>query len=196
MTKSSITPIPLIFRPLTPSRWDDFERLFGQRGACGGCWCMFWRLKHATFESQKGNGNRKSMKSLVTSGTVPGILAYHKKEPVGWCSVGPRTDFVRLETSRIFKPVDDREVWSITCLFIEKSYRRRGVSGQLLKAAAEFAAKKGAAIIEGYPFEPKQDKMPDPFVWTGLASAYLEQGFVEVARRSPTRPIMRYFVNR
>jgi GNAT superfamily N-acetyltransferase len=127
---------------------------------------------------------------------VPGIIAYHRKEPVGWCSVGPRTDFIRLENSRIFKPVDDKEVWSITCLFIDKTHRRHGISTQLLKAAVDYAAKKGANIVEGYPFEPKKGKMPDPFVWTGLASAYFEQGFVEVARRSPTRPIVRYLINR
>lgn len=192
MTENGQYPIPLTFKPLTAARWDDFEKLFGQRGACGGCWCMLWRLEHARFERQKGAKNKQAMKRLVKSGLVPGILAYHKKEPVGWCSVGPRKDFIRLEKSRILKPVDDREVWSITCLFIAKEYRNRGVSRGLIDAAVKHAARKGAGIIEGYPFEPKKGKQPDPFVWTGLASAYFAAGFKEVARRSPTRPIVRF----
>ncbi len=153
---------------------------------------MFWRLKNAEFVRQKGDGNKQAMRRLIQAGTVPGILAYNKKEPVGWCSVGPRSDFVRLENSRILKEVDGQEVWSITCLFIAKEYRRSGVSSQLLKEAARFAAKKGAKIVEGYPFDPKKDKMPDPFVWTGLFKTYLKVGFVEVARRSPTRPMVRF----
>ncbi|UCD65029.1 MAG: GNAT family N-acetyltransferase [Candidatus Zixiibacteriota bacterium] len=181
------------FRPLTPARWRDFVKLFGERGACGGCWCMHWRLRHADFERNKGAGNKRAMKKLVDSRTVPGLIAYHAKEPVGWCSVGPRNDFVRLETSRIFKPVDDQPVWCINCLFIAREYRRKGVSQKLIEAAVKYAARQGASIIEGYPFEPKSGSMPDPFVWTGLVSTYRRAGFVEVARRSPTRPIMRYY---
>jgi GNAT superfamily N-acetyltransferase len=152
---------------------------------------MLWRLEHARFERQKGAKNKQAMRRLVQSGKVPGILAYDKNEPVGWCSVGPRKDFIRLEKSRILKPVDDREVWSITCLFIAKEYRNRGVSGGLIEAAVKYAGSKGARIVEGYPFEPREGKQPDPFVWTGLASAYFAVGFKEVARRSPTRPIVR-----
>ncbi len=194
MTTKRQISIRLTFRPLTADRWGDFEKLFGKRGACGGCWCMLWRLEHARFESQKGTRNKQAMKRLVQSGKTPGILAYDKKEPVGWCSVGPRKDFIRLEKSRILKPVDDSEVWSITCLFIAKEYRNRGVSRGLIEAAVKYAAKRKAKIVEGYPFEPKQGKQPDPFVWTGLVSAYLAAGFTEVARRSPTRPIVRFSI--
>ena len=192
MPEPKTPDISLTFKPLTKSRQADFEKLFGERGACGGCWCMLWRLKNAQFERQKGNQNKQAMKRLIQSGRVPGILAYDKKEPVGWCSVGPRSDFIRLENSKVLKKVDDQDVWSITCLFITKEYRRSGVSGRLLEEAAHYASKKGAKIVEGYPFDPKKEKMPDPFVWTGLFKTYRKVGFVEVARRSPTRPIVRF----
>ena len=151
---------------------------------------MHWRMLHAEFERQKGNGNKRAMKKLVDSGKVPGILAYLKKEPVGWCSIGPRKEFVRFEKSRIFKPVDDQEVWSLNCLFVAREHRRSGVSRHLIEAAVAHAARKGAKIVEAYPFEPNKGSQPDPFVWTGLASSYFEAGFKEVARRSPTRPIV------
>ena len=184
----------LTFHALTPERWTDFERLFGARGACGGCWCMWWRLKRSEFERMKGAGNKKAMKAIVDSGEVPGLIAYLDNEPVGWCSVGPRNRFSALERSRILKRVDDRPVWSVVCFFIARPFRRQGVSAALLRAAVEYVRENGGEVLEGYPVEPKKNEMPDAFAWPGLAAAFVKAGFVEVARRSETRPIMRYEV--
>jgi GNAT superfamily N-acetyltransferase len=184
----------LKFKPLTPGQWADFEDLFGKRGACGGCWCMWFRLTHREFEARKGDANRKAMKALIKSGTIPGILAFYDGNAVGWCSVAPREDYPRLTTSRILKPVDERPVWSVVCLFVAKRYRRTGVSTQLLRAAVDHVRKRGGRILEGYPVEPKKDKTPDAFAFHGLASAFLDAGFKEVARRSEHRPIMRYVI--
>ena len=179
-------------KPLTPERWVDLERLFGKTGACGGCWCMWWRLSHAEFERKKGESNKRAFRQIVQSGDVPGLVAYRGQAPVGWCAVQPREVFPRLDRSRILKRFDDQPVWSVVCLFTAKEHRRSGVSRALLEAAVKHAKSRGARIIEGYPVDPKQGKMPDAFAWTGLASSFTAAGFVEVARRSPTRPIMRY----
>lgn len=153
---------------------------------------MFWRLPRKQFDAGKGAGNKRALKRLVSTGREPGLIAYLKREPVGWCALAPRQEYVVLERSRILKPVDDQPVWSVSCLFIKKGYRRRGVSTLLLRAALEFAAKQGARIVEGYPVEPSMEKMPDPFLWHGIPSAFLRAGFREVERRSRTRPIMRF----
>lgn len=182
----------IAIHPATRERWLDFENLFGAKGACGGCWCMLWRLKRAQFEAGKGEKNRRAMQAVIKSEKVPGLLAYAGDKQVGWCSVAPREHFPALENSRILKPVDEQTVWSITCLFVEKSFRRQGLSVALLRAAAEYVKRQGGKIVEGYPTEPKKDHLPDVFVWTGLASAYQQAGFVECARRSATRPIMRF----
>jgi GNAT superfamily N-acetyltransferase len=153
---------------------------------------MFWRLPRKQFDAGKGAGNKRALKRLVSTGREPGLIAYLKREPIGWCALAPRQDYVALERSRILKPVDDQPVWSVSCLFIKKGYRRRGLSTLLLRAALEFAAKHGARIVEGYPVEPSMEKMPDPFLWHGIPSAFLRAGFREVERRSRTRPIMRF----
>lgn len=186
----------LEFYPVTPERWQDLEKLFGERGACGGCWCMWWRLPRAQFTRQKGDLNRTALKKIVQSGTVPGLLAYADDEPIAWCSIGPRESFPSLERSRILKRVDDQPVWSVVCFFVAKPFRRQGVTLELLKAGVEYAKKHGARIIEGYPVEPKKETMPGVFAWTGMASTFRKAGFIEVARRSETRPIMRYFASR
>ena len=113
---------------------------------------------------------------------------------MAWCSVAPRERFPSLRRSRILKALDDLPVWSITCLFIERSYRRKGISTRMISAAVAHVKKQGGTIVEAYPVEPRKDRMPDVFAWTGLASAYVKAGFVECARRSETRPMMRYFI--
>ena len=118
----------MLFKPLTKDRWSDFEELFGKRGAYGGCWCMWWRLTRKEFEQGQGEGNRQAMHAIVNSGKIPGILAYHKGKPVGWCSVAPREQFGPLERSRILKRIDDRAVWSIVCFFVAKGLRRQGIT--------------------------------------------------------------------
>ena len=184
----------LSFHALTPERWSDLERLFGERGACGGCWCMFWRVPRKAFEASKGAGNKRSFRNLVKRGKEPGILAYARSEPVGWCAIAPREEYVALERSRLLQPIDEKPVWSVSCFFIKRPYRRRGLSVKLLQAAVGFAAKRGAKIVEGYPAEPSNDKVADPFLWHGVAAAFKKAGFKEVVRRAPTRPIMRYQV--
>ena len=181
----------LKFKPLRMAQWKDLEKLFGERGACGGCWCMWARLKRADFARQKGARNKAAFKEVVAGGPAPGVLVYKGAEAIGWCAVAPREVYLRLEKSRVLARVDEKPVWSITCLFVAKPFRRSGVSVGLLKAAAEYAAKHGAKLVEGYPIEPGSEAMPDAFAWTGLASAFGTAGFKEVARRSKTRPIMR-----
>jgi GNAT superfamily N-acetyltransferase len=184
---------PIEFYPLTKERWEDFDRLFGPRGACGGCWCMWWRLKRSEFERRKGEDNRRAMHYIVASGEVPGILAYQGTDPVGWCSVAPRDSFPVLDRSRILKPVDNLPVWSIVCFFIDKQHRRQGLCGKLIRAAVDHATRSGATTVEAYPIEPQAGRRLTPaFVYTGPASAFRQAGFVQVARRSQTRPIMRY----
>ena len=186
-------PLPTLeFHPVTPERWGDLERLFGERGAYGGCWCMWWRLPRAQFEQQVGQRNKEALKAIVDSGEVPGLLAYAHGEPIAWCSVAPRESFPALERTRMLKRVDDEPVWSVVCFFVAKPFRRRGVMVPLLAAAVEYARAHGAKIIEGYPVEPTK-KLSGASGYSGVVSAFRKAGFVEVLRRAGTRPIMRYF---
>jgi GNAT superfamily N-acetyltransferase len=179
------------FLPLTPDRWDDLETLFGERGACGGCWCMWWKLSRSEWTAGKGSKNKSALKRIVKSGISPGIIAYDGQVPVGWCALEPRENYPTLAKSRSLKPIDDKPVWSITCFFVTKSHRRKGLSVALLEAAARFAKKRKAQILEGYPSVVRKNDVPGPFIWTGTESAFKKAGFVEVARPSASRRIMR-----
>ncbi len=185
------------FISLTSENWKDIEKLFGPQGACAGCWCMWWKLSKSLFENQKGEKNKKAFKKIVQSDQVPGIIAYYKNEPVGWCAIEPREKYKRLETSRILQPVDEKTVWSIVCFFIKKGFRRKGVSKALIKAAVNYAEKKKAKIVEGYPIDlSKKENYPDTFAYHGSMSSFKSAGFKEVLRRSESRPIMRYYISK
>ncbi len=175
--------------PLTSDRWPDLEQLFGPRGGTSGCWCMWWRLTQSKWDSQRGEQNRKAFKAIVEGGETPGILAYSGGRPVGWCAIAPREVYPRLERSPTLARVDDKPVWSVTCFYIARSWRGKGVSEVLLKAAVAYARSRGARLVEGYPIDPPQGKRT--YTWTGVASTFSKTGFVEVARRSKLRPIMR-----
>jgi len=179
------------FQPLTADRWADLERLFGERGACGGCWCMWWRLPRKVFDAQRGESNRRAFRRLVMKGPPPGVLAYCGDEPVGWCAVSPRADVPTLDRSRSFKPIDDRPVWSIFCLFIARPFRKRGVATRLVRAALDFVRQQGGDCVEAYPVEPRSGRLPDAFAWTGPITIFRALGFREVARPSATRAVMR-----
>ena len=139
----------LTFRAVGPDRWDDLARLFGSRGACGGCWCMSWRRSRAEFERGKGAGNRRALRRIVAAGEEPGLIAYRGDEPIGWIAIAPRERYPRLAASRVLAPVDDRPVWSVTCFFVAKGQRGLGVSVRLLEAAVEHARRRGGRVVEG-----------------------------------------------
>ena len=184
----------LQFHPVTSDRWKDFEKLFGPNGACAGCWCMWWRLPRAEFTQKHYAGNKRAIKKIITTGQEPGMLAYADSEPIGWCAIAPREVYPSLDRSNVLQRVDDQPVWSVTCFYIARGYRKHGVTALLLQAAIQFARQHGAKIVEGYPIDAGGEKKSTTSVFTGVASTFAQAGFVEVARRSPTRPIMRYFI--
>jgi Acetyltransferase (GNAT) family. len=181
---------PVHCLPLTPERWPDFERLFGPNGACGGCWCTWWRIPRADYSRLSYDEKKNITRTLVQSGKVPGLLAYLDGVPAGWVAVAPRSEFPTLDRSRVLARVDDAPVWSINCFFIDKHYRRNGLMSVLIEAAVAYAKAQGAEIVEAYPVDPV-GKTESGGLYYGVADTFKKAGFVEVARRSEHHPVMR-----
>ncbi len=187
----------LTFEPLTRNNWNKFTELFGINGACGNCWCMYFRLSKTDFEEGKANeGNKNAIKQLVWSNRPTGLLAFYEDIPIAWCAFAPREDFLKLEKSRVHKRIDEQSVWSIPCTFIAKDFRRKGVSVELLKGVIKFAREQGIKLIEAYPVVPTQAKIPDAFAWTGLYKSFERAGFEIADRTSKNRPMVRYYVDK
>ena len=181
------------FKPVTPKNWKDMEKLFGPRGACAGCWCMYWRVPRKEYTAGQGETFRLAMKALIDKGTVPGLLAYDGKTPVGWISIGRREEFVLLAHSTVLAPVDEQKVWSIVCFFIAKPHRKQGLMLQLINAAVDYAASQGAMIVEGYPMDPYK-RLGGVSAYVGITPVFEQAGFTEAARRSEHHPVMRKMV--
>ncbi len=185
----------LTFEPLNKGNWFKFTELFGKNGACGSCWCMYYRLSVTDFkEGKPDDGNKLAMKELVNSGKPAGILCFYEGMPVGWCAFAPREDFIKLKKSRVHKPIDDQYVWSIPCTFIAKQFRKQGVSVALLKGVVNYARQVGIKVVEAYPTIPTQDVLPDSFAWIGLYKSFERAGFEIVDTTSKYRPMVRYYL--
>lgn len=145
----------LTFRPLSPDRMDDLRAVLN--GTWGrGCWCLFPRLTDKELRALPGTGSlaerrRAAMAKLADRDRAPGLLAYDGNEPVGWIAVAPRRELRRVDGSRATPPVDDSDVWVIPCITVRKTARGRGIAVALVKAAADYAGKHGAAAVEAYP---------------------------------------------
>lgn len=183
--------------PVVADRWDDLCVLFGDRGATEGCWCMYWRRSRADYENNRGDGNRAALRDLCRRppvGTVPGLLAYSEGKPVGWCSVGPRKEYIRLRRARTLAPVDSQEVWCVPCFFVERNHRRSGVASALLAGAVRHAREQGASVIEGYPTDTETRPVENSFANTGVIALFENNGFLVEARRG-RRVVMRRYLS-
>jgi GNAT superfamily N-acetyltransferase len=172
---------------LTPKLWPAFEDLFGKKGACNGCWCMNWRIGRE-YCRRSPEANKADFKEIVKRGPAPGLLAFEGDMAVGWCQLTPRSALPWLDRQWRLKRVDDLPVWSISCFYIRKGYRRKGVTSALIKGALRAAKDAGAPALESYPLDAN---LTGSSSWTGFASTFERLGFKTVARHTPPRPIMR-----
>ena len=170
--------------------WPVIETLFGANGACGGCWCMWWRVPMGgrTWEAAKGAPNRGAFKQLVESGAASGVLAFDGDVPVGWCAIGPRGHFPRIDRSKVLAREWHRTTWSLNCLYVPARQRGRGIATALVTAAVEHARVHGATEIEAYPQSVKPgERQAGAFVWTGVPGLFEPLGFRPLYLRAQGR---------
>lgn len=170
----------LTCRPVTAADAAAVTRLFGPKGACAGCWCMYWRLEKGgkTSEASKGEPNRRAFMKLLKAGDAQGALAFADDAPVGWCSFGPRGEFQRLQRSRVLAYEPAPETWSINCFYIAAGWRRRGIATALLATAIETAFARGASVLEAYPTPQRAgENLAAAFAWTGTRALFTKAGF-------------------
>jgi GNAT superfamily N-acetyltransferase len=179
---------------MTSERWDDLVKLFGAHGASGGCWCMYFRLPGREFSENKGAANQQLFHEVIASGQPVGLIAYCQDEPAGWIAIAPREAYPRILKSRNYKPVDEQKVWSISCFYTARKFRGKGITRTLIQSALKFAGDHQVEWVEAYPVDTHETKIQDASAYTGIYDTFIEAGFTEVARRSPSAPIVRYHI--
>lgn len=181
----------LKFKPLTPSRMDDFGEVL--RGSWGtGCWCMHPRLTRSAAAELPGTGSesdrwRTAMTKLARRRRAPGLLAYLGKEPVGWVAIAPRPELLRIEASRATPRVDDEAVWVIPCITVRPTARGRGVAVALIQAAVAYAAERGAPALEAYP-RAGNARTKDDNAYFGTEPLFQRAGFQVIRQPLESTP--------
>ncbi|MEZ0069072.1 GNAT superfamily N-acetyltransferase [Streptacidiphilus sp. MAP12-20] len=188
-------------RPVTAGRWPELEAFFGPSGAYSNCWCAWWRVSSPEFKegcAERGAGNRALLERLTREGAEPGLLAYEAGKPVGWVALAPRPQYPRLLRSPNLRPAPetddpaDARIWSLTCFWIPRAQRGRGVATALLAAALTHAREHGATALEAYPVDTGDERGAPASLYTGTVGMFERAGFHEVLRRRAKRPVVRF----
>lgn len=168
-------------RAADASTWSDFERLFESPGGPSYCWCTVWRNK-SEGGRPKGKAEKKScIQAHICSDTPSGLLAYSEGEPIAWCSVAPRESHRKLGGDE-----SKKEVWSLTCFYIKRKLRGKGIYRRLIAAAIEYARQSGAHWLEAYPVQTDSPS----YLFMGFIPQFEEAGFHFVKSAGTRRKVM------
>ena len=135
--------------------------------------------------------NKEEKEKLVNERRAHGILVYDHKKPVGWCQFGPKNELPRIDRMRSYKRKDDENLWRITCFFVDKDYRGKGVAKEALAVALKAIRQRGGRAVEAYPFQAQKGKMSSSFLWNGSLSLFKKFGFTKVARLGRNHYVVR-----
>ena len=188
---SAPTETELDFRPVTADNLADLERFSRGHGKFRYCSCMRWRMTSTEFRRSNKPKRIEALRGEVANGRPTGVLAYADRVPVGWCSIAPREEFRGLERYRKLGRIDDAAVWSVTCFFVDRQYRRRGLTVDLLEAAVRYASANGARVVEGYPVESTAAS----YTYMGLPETFIRAGFSDVTPPGRVRRMFRIILS-
>jgi GNAT superfamily N-acetyltransferase len=151
---------------------------------------MYWRIG-PEYHKRPREKNKNEFRKIVKQGPPPGLLAFDGERAVGWCQLTTRPDLVWLNRKRTLAAIDDVPVWSISCFYVRRGYRRKGIMSALIREALKTAKRANAPAVEAYPIDTiRPDSTSN--VFTGTAFAFERLGFKTVVRREPSRPVMRH----
>ncbi len=168
-------------RPVDKDNWEDFETLFESRGAPGYCWCMAWRMTKEERKNNTSENRKQFIRNRVFHDTPIGLIAFLNKEPIAWCSVAPRASYRSLGGDESLE-----KVWSITCFFIKRNYRGKGLVGRLIEGAKKYARENGAGYVEAYPVDPDSPS----YRFMGYVHSFEKAGFTFVKDAGARRHVM------
>lgn len=193
---------PLSTIPANEASCEDLNTVFGARGYPARCRCQRfkttgdeWWHNPIPEEERIFRLRQQTDCGHPSSKATSGLVSYLDGEPVGWCAVEPRSEYLRLGQTPWKGRTEDRDdetIWALTCFVTRAGYRRQGLTYPLARAAVEFARERGARALEGYPMvtEPGQD-----VTWgemhVGSRKVFEAAGFEEVSHPSKRRVVMR-----
>lgn len=183
-------------RELNARTLPDFELLAAKQGEC---WCMFYQRPRPVGKglsgAQRRARNRGDKARLVRGGRSHAILVYAGQSPIGWCQYGPREELPRIDAGRGYRkvepPAGEERVWRITCFFVDRAHRGKGVATIALRAALESIKKRGGGIVEAFPVVSERMAAVPEWRWFGTMRMFAREGFAAVAPLGTSGLLMR-----
>jgi ribosomal protein S18 acetylase RimI-like enzyme len=180
----------LTVRPLTSETWDAFADLAERHnGVWGGCWCTWFHTTHTekTFDEEN---NRALKERLVREGRAHAALVFDGDEAVGWCEFGSCTELPNIYHRKEYEAELDRlPDYRITCLFVDKKYRRRGLTAVALQGALDLIAEAGGGVVEGYPHDTGGKKVS--VLYNSTRAVFERAGFTYLRPKGQRNCVMR-----
>jgi GNAT superfamily N-acetyltransferase len=188
---TAAVPGELTVRPLTPKTWDAFADLAERHnGVWGGCWCTWFH----TFEAEKTHtveGNRALKEQLVREGRAHAALVFDGAEAVGWCEYGPPAELPNINHRKEYEQgVDQPPDYRLTCFFVDKRYRRQGVSAVALRGALDLIAQAGGGVVEAYPQDTAGKQITASFLYSVTRSLFEQAGFTYLRPKGKNHCVM------
>ncbi len=182
----------LTVRPLTPETWDAFAGLAERHnGVWGGCWCTWFHTFHAEKEFSY-DANRALKERLVREGRAHAALVFDGDVAVGWCQFGSPDELKNIKHRKEYEAeLDSLPDYRLTCFFVDKRYRRRGVSALALQGALDMIAKAGGGVVEAYPQDTGGKKITASFLYSVTRSLFEQAGFSYVRPKGKNHTVMR-----
>lgn len=179
-------------RPLSPDTWDAFAALVERHnGIFGGCWCIYFHPDCAE-RGQSAQGNRELKKQLVRRGQAHAALVMIGDEAVAWAEYGTPAELPNIHHRKLYLAEADLEPdYRITCIFVDKRYRRNGYARMALDGALTQIAAAGGGIVEGYLHEIGEKRMSNSFVYNGTRTMYEDAGFEFIRPKGLRNTVMR-----
>ena len=182
-----------VVKPLDANTWDAFARLVERHnGVFGGCWCTYFHTFHAekTFTAE---GNHALKKRLVEEGRTHAALVFDADEAVAWCQYGTPEELPNIQHRKEYEAaLDGPPDYRITCIFVDKKYRRQALTAAALRGAVDLIAQAGGGVVEGYPHDTAGQKVS--VLYNGTRSLYERAGFSYVRPKGKRNCVMRRVV--
>lgn len=177
-------------RELGSATWPDFVRIMEKHdGVWGGCWCVEFHLQRGD-KKDMGLSRRALKEKLVRANRSHAALVYDGTDVVGWCQFGPPAE-LPARMGGFAKLGEQAPDWRITCFFVDRDHRKRGVSTAALKGALRMIAAAGGGTVDGYPTSTTGKSYSSSFLWAGTESMFAGAGFRTLGALGKTKSVMR-----
>lgn len=172
-----------LVKPLDENTWSDFARLVEKHnGVWGGCWCMAFHPE-GVGRAKSASQNRSEKEGRVRKGQAHAALVYDGATAIGWCQFGSPDELPRIKHKREYlKGVTELPAWRITCFFVDRAYRGKGVISIALEGALCEIARLGGGVVESYPEDVTDRKVSASFLYNGTLSIFERQGFERIRK--------------